>query len=73
MQAGIWRHYKGSYYLVLGLAVHSETSEPMVVYVSLDAALPGPRLRVRPLRGPDGWLTEVNNVARFEYIGDSIL
>lgn len=29
---GRYRHYKGNYYRVLTMAVHSETLEPMVVY-----------------------------------------
>lgn len=29
---GIYRHYKGNYYLVLSIARHSETEESLVVY-----------------------------------------
>lgn len=32
LQPGLYRHYKGQYYLVLGIARHSETEEEMVVY-----------------------------------------
>lgn len=32
---GIYQHYKGNYYEVLYIARHSETTEPMVVYVAL--------------------------------------
>ena len=32
MQPGRYRHYKGKYYLVLGVARHSETDEELVVY-----------------------------------------
>ena len=32
---GIYRHFKGKYYEVLGVATHSETLEPMVVYRQL--------------------------------------
>lgn len=32
---GIYRHYKGNEYRVLGLARHSETLEPLVVYEAL--------------------------------------
>lgn len=38
---GRYRHYKGGEYEVLGVARHSETLEPLVVY--------------RPLRGDAGW------------------
>ncbi|AXK40329.1 DUF1653 domain-containing protein [Crenobacter cavernae] len=33
--AGIYRHYKGNLYEVVGLAHHSETEEPLVVYRAL--------------------------------------
>ncbi|MFI5358182.1 MAG: DUF1653 domain-containing protein [Opitutales bacterium] len=32
---GLYRHYKGNSYRVLGLARHSETLEPLVVYQAL--------------------------------------
>ena len=32
---GRYRHYKGQHYEVVGLARHSETLEPMVVYRAL--------------------------------------
>ena len=32
---GVYRHYKGNYYRVEGLALHSETLEPMVIYRAL--------------------------------------
>ncbi len=32
---GLYRHYKGRDYRVLGLARHSETFEPVVVYQAL--------------------------------------
>lgn len=38
LPAGIYKHYKGGLYLVLGVAQHSETLEKMVVYVHLGAA-----------------------------------
>jgi len=33
--SGLYRHYKGNDYRVIGLARHSETLEPMVVYAAL--------------------------------------
>ena len=38
---GLYRHYKGGEYEVLGVARHSETHEPLVVY--------------RPLYNATGW------------------
>lgn len=32
LKLGIYRHYKGNLYEVLGEAKHSETLEPMIVY-----------------------------------------
>lgn len=32
---GIYQHYKGAHYEVLGCALHSETTEEMVVYRAL--------------------------------------
>ncbi len=76
MQTGIYKHYKGGYYQVLGVAAHSETGERMVVYVSLDASMSGPRMRVRPLDGPDGFRTPVGNTVRntirFMHLGDEL-
>jgi hypothetical protein len=80
MNCGIYKHYKGGFYQVLGIAEHTETGEAMVVYVSLDANRSGPRLRVRPLDGPAGFNTPVqpgisvadSKRARFQYVGDSI-
>ena len=46
LKAGIYRHYKGKHYQVVGVARHSETEETHVVY----RALYGERgLWVRPL------------------------
>lgn len=35
IKPGRWRHFKGREYEVLGVASHSETLEPMVVYRAL--------------------------------------
>lgn len=35
IKLGKYRHYKGKYYEVLGVAHHSETLEPLIVYKEL--------------------------------------
>lgn len=70
VKRGIYKHYKGKEYRVIGVAKHSETLEDLVVYEVLyknDLS----RLWVRPLAMfvED---VEVNGqkIKRFEYIGE---
>lgn len=37
LKPGIYRHFKGNRYELLGIAKHSETLEPMVVYRAMYA------------------------------------
>lgn len=46
LKAGKYRHFKGGEYAVYGVATHSETEEPMVVYRPLYGE---GQLWVRPL------------------------
>lgn len=68
LKPGKYRHYKGNYYEVIGIARHSETLEELVVYRALygDGGL-----WIRPAK----MFTENVNVdgqvlPRFEFIGD---
>jgi hypothetical protein len=47
IQAGMYRHYKGNTYQVIGVAKHSETEEDLVVYQALYGEC---ELWVRPLK-----------------------
>lgn len=64
IKMGVYKHYKGNYYRVIGIARHSETLEDMVVYQGLyeDGGL-----WVRPL---SMWEEQVGEVLRFTYVGE---
>jgi hypothetical protein len=68
MEIGLYRHYKGNDYEVIGVARHSETQEELVVY----RAGYGERgLWVRPKEMFQEQV-EVNgqSVPRFKFVGD---
>ncbi|KIE04305.1 Uncharacterized protein NF27_IN00460 [Candidatus Jidaibacter acanthamoeba] len=46
MQLGLYQHFKGNYYQVLGVCIHSETLEKHVIYQALYGDY---NLWVRPL------------------------
>ncbi len=48
LELGLYKHYKGNTYEVIGVAKHSETLEPMVVYKA-SYQPEGENLWVRPL------------------------
>ncbi len=48
IEPGLYRHYKGGNYEVIGIALHSETQEELVVYRACYQK-PGEDLWVRPL------------------------
>ena len=68
LKAGKYRHFKGMEYEVIGLARHSETEEPMVVYRALYGE---GGLWVRPL---SMWNEQVDrddyHGPRFSYVGE---
>ena len=67
IQIGRYRHFKGNEYEVLGIAHHSETMEPMVVY----RALYGEQgLWVRPVSMWNEWVERDGYAGpRFQFIG----
>jgi hypothetical protein len=88
LHAGVYRHYKGHLYLVLGYADDANTEgRTVVVYVGLqlDGAGPGARIKVRtaedffaPVNPSTGavvqWCDGVDPapVARFRYVGADV-
>lgn len=68
LQLGKYKHYKGKYYRVLGVAKHSETEEDLVVYEPLYPSIS--KWWVRPLKMfTEDVEVEGKKVSRFEYIG----
>lgn len=71
-KSGFYRHYKGHYVKVVGVAKHSETLEDLVVYDHLGTNELSD-LWVRPLAM---FLEEVEVdgklVPRFKYVGDAL-
>ena len=63
IKIGLYRHFKGNLYEVLGTATHSETREPMVVY----RALVRPAAMWNETVDRDGY-----HGPRFQYIGDKL-
>ncbi len=62
---GLYRHFKGGYYTIIGLAKHSETQEELVVYRSCS----GHGIWVRPI---DMFLEKIvrdgNTIDRFSQV-----
>ena len=69
IKPGRYRHFKGNEYGVLGMATHSETFEPMVIYRALYGTH---NLWVRPASMWNEMVTRDGVTRRrFTYIGDS--
>ncbi len=74
LKPGIYKHYKGGFYKVIGIARHENTEEEMVVYRSISRGLEngeGP-LWVRPI----DQFTEIveakeKRVQRFTYVSET--
>jgi len=70
IKPGRYRHFKGMEYEVIGIASHSETLEPMVVYKALygDGGL-----WVRPAKMWNETITrDGQTFLRFTYIGEDL-
>lgn len=70
IKLGIYQHFKGMKYRVIGVAKHSETLEDMVIYEALYDN-PVAKIWVRPAK----MFTEIiekdgKKLKRFEYIGE---
>ena len=73
LRCGVYEHYKGKKYLVLGVARHTETGELMAVYVPL-YELPGDegvQMSVRPLEMFKGHVEVGSGITpRFRFTGE---
>ncbi len=68
LSLGKYRHYKGHFYHVTGIAKHSETQELLVVYRCLYGDF---SLWVRPLvMFTERVTVDGKEVPRFEFVGD---
>jgi hypothetical protein len=74
IQLGRYQHYKGKEYEVIGLAIHSETLEEMVVYKALYESLDFGEnaLWVRPkAMFFENVMVEGKEIPRFKFLGDN--
>ena len=62
IKKGIYRHFKGGIYEVVGNAVHTETGDELVLYRAIDRPSP---IWARP---KEMWNEVVNGKKRFELI-----
>ena len=70
VSAGMYRHFKGGLYEVVGVARHSETDEELVIYRPQYGARglwARPRAMFLEMVGHDG-----RTVPRFRYVGPSL-
>ena len=73
LNLGIYSHYKGKEYEVIGIAKHSETLEDMVVYKALYESdkFDKDQMWIRPLSMfIEKVIVEGKEIPRFEYIGN---
>jgi len=73
IRVGKYKHYKGKFYKVIGVARHSETLEELVIYRALyeDEKFGKNALWARPKKMFLEYVTiNGKRVPRFEYIGE---
>jgi len=76
MKSGPYKHYKGSVYTVVGVVLHTETQEKMVLYYSSDYPelfdeYGDPTYFIRPYNMfNETVLIEGKEIRRFEFVGD---
>ncbi|MDB5181589.1 MAG: hypothetical protein JWP13_352 [Candidatus Saccharibacteria bacterium] len=72
LKAGVYKHYKGGLYMVLGTARHSESREKLVAYIPLGVKA-GPRMTVRPYgMFFEDVIVQGRQIPRFTYIGEDV-
>jgi hypothetical protein len=70
MKIGLYKHYKGKYYQVIGVCKHSETQEDLVLYEALYENEIS-KLWVRPIgMFLESVVIDGKKVSRFQYVGD---
>jgi hypothetical protein len=70
MKIGLYKHYKGKYYQVIGVCKHSETQEDLVLYEALYENEIS-KLWVRPIgMFLESIVIDGKKVSRFQYVGD---
>lgn len=70
IKLGIYKHYSGKMYQVLGVARHSETLEPCVVYQALYEDF---GMWVRPFSMfTEEIIVDGKNIARFQYVAEGV-
>lgn len=70
LKLGKYKHYKGNFYRVLGVAKHSETLEELVVYEALYNNSEG-KLWIRPLKMfIEDVVVDGKKMPRFEFVGE---
>jgi hypothetical protein len=69
LQLGVYQHYKGNLYQIIGFARHTETQEELVVYQALYGNY---ELWVRPIAMfLENLIYEDKEVLRFKYVDQS--